>query len=138
MMKRNSVLLAVTFLLLTGATYAQDQSIEYGRFEELRGVQKIFVDAGEDIALRNIIKDILERELHLQVVERPEDAEHTMIFKWSSGGSLLFGSAIVAKRISTERLRVISSYRASEAELDDLTVEYAKWFVKRFRLLSGP
>ncbi len=128
--------LAAVFALAITAR-AQDQSVEYGRFEELKGVQKIFVDTGDDLALRNIIKDILEKQLHLTVADRPEDAEHVMIFRWSSGGNLWFGRAFVAKRISPERLRILSSYRASETELDDLADEYAKWFAKRFKALGG-
>ena len=115
--------LAAVFALAITAR-AQDQSVEYGRFEELEGVQKIFVDTGDDLALRNIIKDICEKQL-------------VMIFRWSSGGNLWFGRAFVAKRISPERLRILSSYRASEAELDDFADEYAKWFAKRFKALGG-
>ena len=75
-------------LVATAGAAQQDATLEYGSIEEFRGVKRVFVDAREDLDLRNIIKVILEKNLDLTVVERPEDAEHVIVFTWWDAGSI--------------------------------------------------
>lgn len=112
---------------------ANGQVIEYGEFSELRSVERYYVDTGEYLDLRNIIKAILEKNLTITVVEKPEDADHIIVFRWVDGGSVWRGHAIVARRLAPDRIRVLSNYRATETELNDLADEYAKWLVKRLK-----
>jgi hypothetical protein len=125
----------VTFTLASTNVFGQasEYEYEYGRIEELRGVDRFFVDAAEDLDLRNIIRDILEKELEVAVVERSEDADHVISFRWVDAGNQWRGYVVVAKRLSSSRLRVLSNYRGSETELNDLADEYAKWLVKQVK-----
>jgi hypothetical protein len=123
----------VAFTLASINVLAQASEYEYGRIEELRGVDRFFVDAAEDLDLRNIIRDILEKQLDVTIVERPEDADHVISFRWVDAGGKWRGYAVVAKRLSGSRLRVLSNYRGSETELNDLADEYAKWLVKQVK-----
>ena len=126
----------VLVLLLAAVVAAQERTIEYGDPSELREVTVFFIDSGEHLDLRNIIRDILTKQLQLRIVEKPEDAAHVILFRWDGCGSHVCGHAIVAKRIGPERLRILSNYRASEMELNDLADEYAKWLVKQLRKAS--
>jgi len=120
-------------LFVSHMVAAQDGRIEYGRVEELKDVKTFFIDAGEDLDLRNIIRDILVRELGVTIADRPEDSEHVIVFRWSDSGPVWRAQAIVAKRVGPDRLRVLSNHRSSETELNDLADEYAKWLVKQMK-----
>lgn len=125
-------LVVVIALMSTGlATYGD--TIEYGDLSEVRNVERYYVDAGEYLDLRNIIKAVLEKNLPIVVVDKPEDADHSIIFRWVDSGSVWRCHAVVARRLGPDRIRVLSNYRATEAELDDLADEYAKWLVKRLK-----
>jgi hypothetical protein len=127
----------VVVLLLGKTVVAQEAILEYGRIEELKGVTKFFVDAGEDLDLRNIIRDNLEKQLQVTVVDRPEEAQHIIFFRWADGGDAWRGTGVVAKRVSPDRLRILSNYRGKEAERDDLASDYAKWLIKQLRRLPA-
>jgi hypothetical protein len=127
---------AVVVLLVVVAN-AQEPTLEYGDASELRGITTFFVDAGEDLDLRNIIREVLTKQLKLTIVEKSEGADHVVVFRWHScGNNHVCGRAFVAKRVGSERLRILSNYRASEMDVDDLATEYAKWLVKQLRTVS--
>jgi hypothetical protein len=128
--------LVLAIMIATPIVAQQESTFEYGSIEELRGVKKIFIDAREDLDLRDIIKTILEKNLDVAVVERPEDADHVIFFTWWDAGPTWRARAVVAKRIQPDRFRILSNYRGKEAELNDMADEYAKWLVKQLRRSS--
>lgn len=132
-MKSTHLSFLLAALLAMTAVAQQDATFEYGTIEEFRGVKKVFVDAREDLDLRNIVKTILEKNLDLTVVERAEDADHVIFFTWWDAGSIWRARAVVAKRIGPDRLRILSNYRGKEEELNDMADEYAKWLVKQVK-----
>jgi hypothetical protein len=137
-MRPSFVAVGLAVLLATNVAGQNDTSFEYGSIEELRTVKMIFVDAREDLDLRNIIKTILEKNLDMAVVDRPEDAEYVVFFTWWDGGSTGRAKAVVAKRLNAERFRILSNYRGREEELNDMADEYAKWLVKQIKRVRNP
>lgn len=132
-MRRASLLLLGLAVLLNGA--AAQQVIEYGAFEELRSVDRYFVDAGEDLDLRNVIRDVIEKNSQVRVVDRPEDADHVIVFRHGDAGDVWRSHAVVAKNLQPARIRILANYRGREADRDDLASDFARWFVKRLREL---
>jgi hypothetical protein len=77
-------------LFVTGQPHAQS-AMEYGQREELKGVNKIFVDTGTDLSGRENIIKIIQNELPtIVVVSRAEEAEVVLIYS-SDSYSILSG-----------------------------------------------
>ena len=132
-MKRASLLLIVLTVFCHAA--AAEPVIEYGKLEELSSIDRYFVDAGEDLDLRNIIREVIEKNLQVHVVDRPEDADHIIVFRYSDAGDVWQCQAVVAKTLSPGRVRILANYRGREADRDDLAGDFARWFVKKLREL---
>lgn len=97
-------LLIVLTLIVTLPVLAQDETIEYGEPRELRGVTKIFVDAGADARRRDSIARELKKKLpDLIVVSRPEEAEVHLRYP---GGDAV---GTVVRVIDRGRVRVLYS-----------------------------
>jgi hypothetical protein len=75
-MRRKQLFFVVVFTFLIALpVLAQEKKVEYGNSSELRDVQKIFVDTGTDIELRNrIVSEIHKRLPGLAIASIPEDA----------------------------------------------------------------
>src|SRR5262249_8003395 len=115
------------FLLCSFAATAaaQNQTIEYGSADELKDVEKIFVDTRADMGVRdNIIKEIrknlLSANLDLQIVSKPEDSDIHLRFYYETqtvhGGTYPGGVivktpvATVVKILGKDRVRLLMSY----------------------------
>jgi hypothetical protein len=122
----------IAILAVWSLSTSADELYEYGSSTELKGVQKYYVDAGEDLDLRNIISERLS-SAGVTVVERPEDAEHWLIFRWSGS---FWTRTIVIKRVG-DRNRLLMTYRGLEADLDDLASDAGKAIAKRLREING-
>ena len=75
------LLLSLIFGALLFASAANAQSYEYGKPSELKGLTKVFIEAGLDLTNRNRIAEVLEKELpDLKIVDSEEEAEFGIIF----------------------------------------------------------
>lgn len=108
---------------------------DYGSPDELRGIRKYYVDAGEDLDLRNIIAERF-RTADVDVVDRPEDAEHWVVFRWSGSGQSFWTRTIIIRR-DGNRQRLLMTYRGAEQDLDDLAGDAGKALAKRLREING-
>lgn len=97
-------LLVVLALIATLPVLAQSETIEYGEPTELRGVTKIFVDAGADVRRRDLMARELKKKLpDLTVVSRPEEANVHLRYR----GEEVVGT--VVRVIDRSRVRVLHS-----------------------------
>jgi hypothetical protein len=131
---RRAFLFLLGLAALSNGAVAQ-QVIEYGAIEELTSVDRYFVDAGEDLDLRNVIRDVIQKNSRASVVERPEEADHVIVFRYDDAGDVWRGQAIIAKNLQPGRIRILANYRGREADRDDLASDFAKWFIKTLREL---
>jgi hypothetical protein len=126
----------VTLLLLATVLIQGDDHFEYGSVEELKGVKLVYVDTGNDIDLRNVMKRVLEETKMLKVVEKPDDAKHWVIFRWW-GDDPYRCRTIVVTNGTTSNPRLLFTQRGREAELDDLAADAAKALSKAYRRVNG-
>lgn len=122
-----------TVLTLSSATAAD--LFDYGSPQELKGVTRFYVDAGDDLDLRDIIKSRLEQLQGVKVVNRPEEAEHWVIFRWS-GSHPSWARTIVVTGGATQRPRLLFTDRSSESDLVDVADDGGKAVAKAYRRVN--
>jgi hypothetical protein len=125
---RAAIAVLVVVVVMCSLPAAGDDLYEYGSSAELKGVSKYYIDAADDLDLRNILAERLAAS-GVTIVERPEDAEHWVIFRWSGS---FWTRTIVIKRVGA-RHRLLMTYRGVEADLDDLASDAGKAIAKRLR-----
>jgi len=80
---------------------AQQPSIEYGNPQELKGVTKIYVYTGSQLAVhQDIVKEIAKKLPQLQVMDKAEDAQITLMFGTDTA-SYFAGSSTTASGTGT-------------------------------------
>ena len=78
-------------------------NFEYGDESELRGVKAVYVDTGFDLKARNAIVDELTADAALAVVDRPQEADVRLVFKWDGRfGTIAKGYAMIENRLVWE------------------------------------
>ena len=129
---------------------AQNPTVEYGHPSELRGVKKVFVDAGTDIELRNhILEEIQKRLPDLTIVSAPEDADIHLRFALKEernygltvpvggriGVAYSVGVGSVVKVLSENRVRVLFSFKDSRTRFGERrpSTNFAREFVEAYR-----
>ena len=76
---------------------------EYGDESELRGVKTVYLDTGFELKARNDIVDELTADTALAVVDRPQEADVVLVFKWDGGyNTIAKGYAIIGNRLVWE------------------------------------
>ena len=143
-----SLVLALVFVV---PALAQNQTVEYGHPLELRGVQKVFVDTGVDIELRDqIIKEIQKGLPNVAVVSNPEDAEIHLRFSLRDDdnyavivpakgrvgiSNVRAGMGTVLKVINNGRVRVLWSYKDTQRSVVERrpSTNFGREFVKLYR-----
>lgn len=141
----------LSLLLSASAAVAQTGEVEYGRPDELRGVTKVYVDAGLDVQRReSIVKELRKQLPKLEVVSSPAESDTHLRFSVKDiGGGKTAAAGAVVKVVGKDRVRVLYSYTDSTPvvfEGDPLLnsgVEYAKphifarQFVKVYKKANG-
>lgn len=105
-MKRLTLSLAL-IALFASLSLAQNDSYAYGQPSDLKGLKKIYIDAGPDTKSRDqIIKDLEKTKLGFEIVDDQKDAE--ILLGYGAGsvsrkavGSVIGSSVIVSQK--TER-----------------------------------
>jgi hypothetical protein len=138
----SSLLLAFALPVL-----AQSGVVEYGQAGELRGVTKVFVDAGTDIEMRDRIRlVILKRLPDLTIVSVPEAADIHLRFSLKEeptygvivpiGGRVglrySVGIGSVVKVINENRVRVLMSFKDTRTRFGERqpSTNFAREFVE--------
>ena len=141
------VLLASVLVL---PVLAQTPTVEYGHPGELRGVQKVFVDTGTDIELRNhILEEIRKRLPDLTIVSAPEGADIHLRFSLKEernygvivpvrsgiGVPYSVGVGSVVKVLSDDRVRVLLSFKDSRTRFGERrpSTNFAREFVQAYQ-----
>ena len=76
---------------------------EYGDASELRGVETVYVDTGFELNVRNDIVNNLRADTTLEVVDRPQEADVVLVFRWDGRSSTTAkGYAIIGNRLVWE------------------------------------
>jgi hypothetical protein len=136
--------------VLTLPVYAQNPTVEYGHPGELRGVKKVFIDAGTDIELRNrILEEIQKRLPDLTIVSAPEAADIHLRFSLKEernygviipvGGRIgvpySVGVGSVVKVLGENRVRVLWSFKDSRTRFGERrpSTNFAREFVDAYR-----
>jgi hypothetical protein len=125
-------LLIAIIVALCSLPVSADDLYEYGSSSELRSVKKYYIDAGEDLDLRNILAERLS-SVGIKVVEQPEDADHWIIFRWSGS----FCARTISIKRQDTRPRLLLTYRGVDSDLDDLPKDAGKAIAKRLREVNG-
>jgi hypothetical protein len=142
---------------------AQNGTIENGSADELKGVEKIFVDVRADISVRDRISAVIRNNLRaaksdLIIVSRPEESDIHLRFhyEWQTvngegpGGTTALTKMIsvgtVVKILGKDRVRLLMSY--SSASHNFVTgiswdtrkhdVEFAREFAKAYMAANPP
>lgn len=128
-------------LLLAMSASAQTPSYEYGDPEELRGLTKVHVDAGADVDLYRIIRKVIEKREPRITVVPVEEAQFVVMLTYrtmrNSRGKRYYTGELLALTAGKKGLRLLSTYRHDEEELDDFADEIAKAFLKEYRRVNG-
>jgi hypothetical protein len=105
MTKNLFVLFLLAFFALT--TAAQQQVVEPGKPQELKGVTRIFISASDAVTRNDLVTEIKKRLPQVTITERSEDAEVWLLYSASQralqktnpasdlGGSRTSGTPIV-------------------------------------------
>jgi hypothetical protein len=141
---------------------SQQPKIEYGQPGELKGVTKIYIDAGLDLDARNTMFKEISKELKsIVVTEQPEDAEvvlaygeSTEKYLWdvstntnpsSNGGTrststpnyrkMTVGSGMVMKNAANNRIRLLMKFDDTKKGFleRDPSKNFARAFVKAYK-----
>jgi hypothetical protein len=119
-----SVFLLCSFVATAAA---QNQTIEYGSPDELKGVEKIFVDTGADMGVRDKIiaevrKNLRSLKPELIIVSKPEESDFHLRFHYKmetlhgegpsypGGRHMPVPYGTVVKILSKDRVRLLMSY----------------------------
>ena len=125
-------LFAFLSLFLATASIAADY--EYGSLDELKGVSRVYIDAGNAVDLRNIMATVIKKRLpSIEVLTSADGADLALIFDYKQLGRKAFIGELLAVKSSGERLRLVAKYRHDEEELNDLADEIIKQFVKDYK-----
>ncbi len=136
--------------VLTAPALAQNPTVEYGHPGELRGVKKVFVDAGTDIELRNrILEEIRKRLPDLNIVSAPEGADIHLRFSLKEernygvvvpvGGRIgvpySVGIGSVVKVVNENRMRVLLSFKDARTRFGERrpSTNFAREFVEAYQ-----
>jgi hypothetical protein len=135
--------------VLANPALAQNPTLEYGHPGELRGVKKVFVDAGTDIELRNrIFEEIRKRLPDLDIVSAPEAADIHLRFSLKEErnygvivpvggriGAYSVGVGSVVKVLSENRVRVLLSFKDTRTRFGERrpSTNFARAFVEAYR-----
>lgn len=116
------------FLLLFAVTVtAQNETIEHGGADELKGVEKIFVDARTDMSVREKIISEIRKKLRavkreLKIVSKPEESDIHLRFHYEyetvhgegpgypTGRVIKIPVGMVVKILGGDRVRLLMSY----------------------------
>jgi hypothetical protein len=156
MTKLTFVLFLLAFFALTVA--AQQQVVEPGKPQELKGVTRIFVNAPDDETRNNIIAQIQKRLPHVMISERPADAEVWLFFaaaqrnspksdptmgidSRTSGTSIVYemvGSGSVIKPISKDSAHRLIEFKdtletTASFSKQALSTKFARAFIKSYQ-----
>ena len=78
-------------------------NFEYGDESELRGVKTVYLDTGFELKAHNDIVDKLTADTALAVVDRPQEADVVLVFRWDGKfGTIAKGYAIIGNRLVWE------------------------------------
>jgi hypothetical protein len=117
-------------LVLTFASPASAQTpiIEYGQPDELRGVTKVFVDAGPDAQQREVVVREIKKQLpNLEIVSRPQESDiHLRFSLKETRDGRTEGLGTVVKLIDGNRARTLCSFKY------DLPPIYERHSIKNF------
>ena len=151
-------------LFLFGATAtAQSQTIEKGGADELKGVEKIFVDVSAEMSVRDRIlaeirKNLRAAKRELIIVSKPEESDTHLRFhyEWKTvrgegpGGTTALTKKIpvgtVVKILGKDRVRLLMSYSITPPNFVTGTtwdtrkheVEFAREFAKAYLAANPP
>jgi len=116
--------------LFAPTAMAQNQTIEYGSADELKDIEKVFVDTKADMAVRDKIIAEIRKSLRpikrdLKIVSKPEDSDIHLRFYYETqtvnGGTVNSGPypgvaivkipvGTVMKILGEDRVRLLMSY----------------------------
>jgi hypothetical protein len=148
--------------LILACLPTQQAKLEYGQPNELKGVTKIYIDAGLDLDARNNMVKAISKELKdITVTEQPEDAEVVLAYgasterylldvstntnKNSNGGSnststpnyrkMTVGSGMVMKNAANNRIRLLMKFEDTKKGFleRDPSKNFARAFVKAYK-----
>jgi hypothetical protein len=156
MTKNLFAIFLVALLALTAA--AQQQVVEPGQPQELKGLTRIYVSASDSAARNNIVAEIKKRLPQLTITERSEDAEVWLLFSSekrnspktdptmgidsrTSGTSVTYeiiGSGSVIKPVSKKSARRLIEFRETTDTTFSfsgqvLSTKFARAFIKSYR-----
>ena len=142
---------------------AQNETIENGSADELKGVEKIFVDVRGEMSVRDRISAVIRNNLRaakreLIIVSRPEESDIHLRFhyEWQTvygegpGGTTALTKMIpvgtVVKILGKDRVRLLMSYSGAQPNFvtgiswDRLKqdVEFAREFSKAYLAANPP
>jgi hypothetical protein len=136
---------------------AQNQTIENGSADELKGVEKIFVDVRGEMSVRDRISAVIrnnprEAKCELIIVSKPEESDTHLRFQyeWQTvlgegpGGTIVRITKIpvgtVVKILGKDRVRLLMSYSGAQPnfvtgiswDTRNHDVEFAREFAKAY------
>ncbi|HMB27831.1 MAG TPA: hypothetical protein VKS99_06975 [Blastocatellia bacterium] len=142
---------------------AQKETIENGSADELKGVEKIFVDVRADISVRDRIlaeirKNLRAAKRELIIVSKPEESDIHLRFhyEWQTvhgegpGGTTVMTKKIpvgtVVKILGKDRVRLLMSYSGASPNFVTGTtwdrrkheVDFAREFAKTYMAANYP
>lgn len=141
---------------------AQNPTIEYGSADELKDVEKIFVNTKEDMVVRDDIiaeirKNLSAVKRELMIVSKPEESDIHLRFYYETqtvygetypGGVIAKGElvATVVKIISKDRVRLLMSYNGARSSsgirlgwrMGKREIEFAREFAKAYLAANSP
>jgi hypothetical protein len=93
---RSTILLIIALLFVNLAlARAQSTSIEYGEIADLKGVEKIFIDTGSNLKMRNeILKAIKKKLPNLTITNSAEEAE-VIVQYFDDSGTIINGETAI-------------------------------------------
>lgn len=147
-MKKITFILIVLFCFsFAKAQESNEKPYEYGDISDLKGLKKIYVNAGTDLQNRDrIMKEINKGKLGLEWVKNEDDADIYILFAGNQKDQRIqniYGSRIttvhageflVFVRVSNKPRLVISYINAQQDDWEQKpTTKFAKQFIKAYR-----
>ena len=125
---RKMVWVSLLVLTLALPVLAQTPVVEYGQPDELRGVTKVFVDAGLDAQQRGVVVKEIKKQLpDLEIVSSPEESDiHLRFFLKERRDGRTEWMGTVVKLIDANRARTLCSFK------DNLPPIYDQHSIKSF------
>ena len=162
-MKSKLTLTVVIALVIVISANAQRMTFEYGSAAELKGITKIFIDAGAELEVRDNIAKLIRKDLpNLTIADKPEDAEISLVFvsdsstyfagmqstttpDYGTGGTqtsstptyrrVVVGDGLVVKPIGPNRARLLMKFGDARKTVFERrpSTNFARAFVKAYR-----